>query len=243
MAGLPSGRALPFTGWTSPARRLLTIVDCWMGIVPSFGKPFRLSTAISFVCTVIMGEKVQSLLRGRMFWPSLCLGTRQWSMQPVDRSIPTFWPRQESPTPARLHRFRMAPSSVCRVCSHPVATLDHLFKRCPKARRLRLPLRRILLALYEPVLPSNVTLWSAPFLPCLSRCRPASFVVWCFIVIYWRFHLSHSLPAIISIIAANIRQAIVADWHSARRHRPPAVEFFRSQWMPPGRPWHVCCVD
>ena len=147
------------------------------------------------------------------------------------------------PTPARLHRFRMAPSSVCRVCSHPVATLDHLFKRCPKARRLRLPLRRILSALYEPVLPFNVTLWSAPFLPCLSRCRPASFVVWCFIVIYWRFHLSHSLPAIISIIAANIRQAIVADWHSARRHRPPAVEFFRSQWMPPGRPRHVCCVD
>ena len=76
---------------------------------------------------------------------------------------------------SRLHRFRMAPSSVCRVCSHPVATLDHLFKRCPKARRLRLPLRRILSALYEPVLPSNVTLWSATFLPCLSRCCPASF--------------------------------------------------------------------
>ena len=147
------------------------------------------------------------------------------------------------PTPARLHRFRMAPSSVCRVCSHPVATLDHLFKRCPKARRLRLPLRRILSALYEPVLPSNVTLWSAPFLPCLSRCRPASFVVWCFIVIYWRFHLSHTLPAIISILAANIRQAIVADWHSARRHRSPDIEFFKSQWMPPGRPRHVCCVD
>ena len=96
MAGRHSGRALPFTGWTSPARRLLTIVDCWMAIVPSFGKPFRLSTAISFVCTVITGGKGPSRLRGRMFWPSLCLGTRQWSMQPVDRSTPTFWPRQES---------------------------------------------------------------------------------------------------------------------------------------------------
>ena len=60
------------------------------------------------------------------------------------------------PTPHRLLLFLLSHDPGCP-CGHRRATIDHIFGRCPTARLLRLPLRR-LLSVFLPSVPSNLTL-------------------------------------------------------------------------------------
>lgn len=176
-------------------------------------------------------------------WTSALTSMRAANLHsPYSRDVAFKFMHRVLPTPHRLHRCRIAPSSDCPLCHHPDATLEHMFKRCPTARSLRIPLRRLLATISDSPVPSNVTLWSAPFLPNLSRSPAASFVVWTFVTTYWQQHNKLSLSGIRSVIASLIRLRITDDWYLCRRHRPPDVDFFRSQWMPPGKQDQLCVI-
>ena len=118
------------------------------------------------------------------------------------------------PTPHRL-LFLPSHDPGCPSCGHRRATIDHIFGRCPKARLLPLPLRR-LLSVFLPSVPSNLTLLSAPFLPNLASSRAASFLVWLFIATYWQHYSVLSPTSILSIVASGVRRRMSADWHLAR---------------------------
>ena len=77
----------------------------------------------------------------------------------------------------------------------------------------------------------------------VSWSRAASFLVWLFIATNWQHYSVLSPTSILSIVASGVRRRMSADWHLARRHRPPAVEFFRSQWMPPGGASQLCFLE
>ena len=92
-------------------------------------------------------------------------------------------------------------------------------------------------------IPNSLTLLSAPFLPQLPSSSPASFVVWTFVVTYWKLRETHDCRAIASVIASRLRRRIQDDWYLVRRHRSPDFDFFRSQWMPLDVHFHRCTID
>ena len=141
------------------------------------------------------------------------------------------------PTPHRLTLFDRFQDPSCPLCHHIRADLEHVFRRCPAARALRVPLRRILFSVL------SYTSRLSPYLPSLSSSAAASFIVWTFVVVFWQHRLNLSLHSIIGIIAATIRRRILADWHLARRHQPTNVNFFCSQWMPPCRHSSLCLLN
>ena len=146
------------------------------------------------------------------------------------------------PAPHRLTLFDRFQNPSCRLYHHIRADVEHVFRRCPAARALTVPLRRILFSVLSYV-PPVITLLSAPFLPSLSSSAAASFIVWAFVVAFWQHRLNLSIRSIIGIIAATIRRPIVADWHLARRHRPTNEYSFCSQWMPPCRHSSLCSIN
>ena len=161
---------------------------------------------------------------------------------PYSRDMAFKFLHRVLPTPHRLTLFDRFQDPSCPLCHHIRADLEHVFRRCPAARALRVPLRRILFSVLSYV-PPTITLLSAPFLPSLSSSAAASFIVWTFVVVFWQHRLNLSLHSIIGIIAATIRRRILADWHLARRHQPTNVNFFCSQWMPPCRHSSLCLIN
>ena len=149
---------------------------------------------------------------------------------PYSRDMAFKFLHRVLPTPHRLTLFDRFQDPSCPLCHHIRADLEHVFRRCPAARALRVPFFSLC-----SYVPPTITLLSAPFLPSWSSSAAASFIVWTFVVAFWQHRLNLSLHSIIGIIAATIRRRILADWHLARRHQPTNVDFFCSQWMPPCR--------
>jgi hypothetical protein len=104
---------------------------------------------------------------------------------------------------------------------------------------MRLPLCQISATLI-PSVPTNVTLSSDPFIANQHLHPSACTVVWLFIVLFWQHRSVLTPKSILSVVASGLRRWITADWHLARRQRPSAVEFFSSQWMPPGGVSRLC---
>ena len=129
------------------------------------------------------------------------------------------------PTPDRLTLFRPFQYTSCDSCDDARADLEHSFARCPSARSFQLSLRRILTCFLSNV-PSDVTLLTALFLCGLSQSSSASFIVWTFIAFYWQHRNSLNSNTILSVTASAIRRRIVEEWHEARLHRPPRIDFF-----------------
>jgi hypothetical protein len=162
---------------------------------------------------------------------------------PYDRDIAFKFIHRVLPTPDRRYQFGTSESPSCALCRCRLADIVHVFRRCPSARLLRIPLRRVLSALLHRPVPSSLTLFSAPLLPRLSLSSSASFVVWIFLTTFWKLRETHSSKSIASIVASRIRQRINDDWYAARRHRLPDSQFFQSQWMPPGAQFHLCRIE
>ena len=108
------------------------------------------------------------------------------------------------------------------------------FKRCANARRLRFPLRRILPSI--TYLPSNVSPYIYPVCHALVRHRlSCGYLLLCTIL-----EIScHSLSSCYNQHYRGYRPSGGLA-STARRHKTPDVDFFCSQWMPPGRPQYVC---
>ena len=232
------------------------IPEAWFSLpdVPPSSPCFTILSGIPLVCRGMYGHIAVARdvhpvavqywggdLRCR--WSSAWKGLLRASLDSAYHSDVAFkFLHRVLPTPHRLLLFLPSHDPGCPSCGHRRATIDHIFGRCPTARLLRLPLRR-LLSVFLPSVPSNLTLLSAPFLPNLASSRAASFLVWLFIATYWQHYSVLSPTSILSIVASGVRRRMSADWHLARRHRPPAVEFFRSQWMPPGGASQLCFLE
>ena len=232
------------------------IPEAWFSLpdVPPSSPCFTILSGIPLVCRGMYGHIAVARdvhpvavqywgedLRCR--WSSAWKGLLRASLDSAYHSDIAFkFLHRVLPTPHRLLLFLPSHDPGCPSCGHRRATIDHIFGRCPTARLLRLPLRR-LLSVFLPAVPSNLTLLSAPFIPNLASSRAASFLVWLFIATYWQHYSVLSPTSILSIVASGVRRRMSADWHLARRHRPPAVEFFRSQWMPPGGASQLCFLE
>ena len=128
----------------------------------SRGKYRRIADAID-VQPIAIGQ-----WRSTLGWTSACLMRQLTS---VRRILETWHSRSSTgcliPTPHRLTLFDRFQDPSCPLCHHIRADLEHVFRRCPAARALRVPLRRTLFSVLSYVLPT-ITLMSAPFLPSLS---------------------------------------------------------------------------